>query len=238
MIPRSASLRRRHPIGSTSDEGELRGACSEEAEESDEDLETPSSATKGDSAQLDDDDGRHALRGSKGKRTIADVNAQQRMEGGRAPRSGHEAGPPQGDGKRGRGRPAAAKVGQKKCIDCNEVKDIDQFRLGHAVCTSPCLRCKENVKRACILEGKTEWFEEQYADKKLWQKLKRWYLQRLPPDSRIKRGKAATKAFPILTYMRAARTERQQVRDGIIDMMHLGRLSIGHQKAITSRRED
>ena len=59
----------------------------------------------------------------------------------------------------GRGVKNLSKAGFKTCTDCGDDKALSEFKVGNAVCTYPCVRTKDNIYRACKLEGCLEWPE-------------------------------------------------------------------------------
>jgi len=114
------------------------------------------------------------------------------------------------------GRPTSAKAGNRVCGECGATKPLADFKPGNAVCTNPCLRMKDCLYKACKHEDCLEWYEEQKRDPAKWKKLKRWYQLRCAGTLPGKKPKT----FSPLQYQTHVRSEQQQLRDGVLEMMH------------------
>lgn len=115
------------------------------------------------------------------------------------------------------GRPAAVKAGMKECLDCKVWKPLVEYKPGSAICSSPCFRVKDNVWKACKAEGCLEWYNEQRADQAKWKKVVRWYTIQCPGDLK---STSKMKTFPVLQYQAKVSSDYEQIRDGIMEMMH------------------
>ena len=105
----------------------------------------------------------------------------------------------------------------QECSDCKVWKPLIEFKPGSAICSSPCFRVKDNVWKACKAEGCLEWYEEQRKDPAKWKQLTRWYCIQCPGDVK---SSSKMKAFPVLQYQVKVTSEHEQIRDGVMEMMH------------------
>lgn len=130
-------------------------------------------------------------------------------------------------GKNG-GRPKQS-GDNKQCADCKECKPLNEFKLCNAVCIT-CLCVKDNIYRACKREGCLDWYQEQLTNASKWKKVKRWYKLRCPAKETGAPG-VRGKGFPVMQFIQQVKLEESQIRDGVVEMMHLAAFIHHHSKA-------
>ncbi len=105
------------------------------------------------------------------------------------------------------------------CGECGEEKSLSEFKAGRAVRIHPCARMVENIWRACKQQGEDtiKWYNEQRASPAKRKKLKRWYRVTC---GNLDGSKGKVKTFSPLTYQTQIKAELQDIRDGVVEMMH------------------